>query len=56
MPADDSFVENFHVAVAFFVEDAIGQTGQVMWASSIQNRDAIAGNSFDMIAKLRQRH
>jgi hypothetical protein len=37
IPADDALVEDFHVAVIFFVQYAIGQTGQVMGASSIQD-------------------
>ena len=37
IPADDALVEDFHVPVTLFVEDAIGQTGQVMRASSIQD-------------------
>jgi hypothetical protein len=37
IPADDALVEDFHVPVTLFVEDAIGQTGQVMGASSIQD-------------------
>jgi hypothetical protein len=35
VPADDPFVEHFHVAVTVFVKNSIGQTGQVMGARSI---------------------
>jgi len=35
IPADDTFVEDFHIAEPFIVQNAIGQTGQVMRASSI---------------------
>jgi hypothetical protein len=27
VPTDDTLIEDFHVAVTFFVEHAIGQTG-----------------------------
>jgi hypothetical protein len=37
MPADDPLVEDLHVPVALFIEYAIGQTGQVMRARSIEN-------------------
>ncbi len=42
VPADDPFVEYFHVAVTLFVKHAIGQTGQVMRAGSIEDREAVS--------------
>jgi len=44
IPADDAFVENFHVTVTLFIENAISQTGQVVGASSIQDKQLILGN------------
>jgi len=35
MPADEALIKDFHIAVALFVKNAIGQTGQVMRARSI---------------------
>lgn len=46
VPADNSLVENFHVAVTLFIQNAIGQTGQVMRAGSIEDNQAILGNVF----------
>jgi hypothetical protein len=36
-PAGESFIENLHVAVTIFVENAISQTGQVTRATSIKD-------------------
>ena len=47
MPTDNSFIEHFHVAVTVFVENAVGQTGQVMGAGSIEHDRPIAGNIID---------
>ena len=55
MPTLDAFVEYFHVAVTVFIENAIGQTGQVMGAGSIERNKPIAGNIFDEIFELRER-
>ena len=46
VPADDSFIEHFHVAETVFVENAIGQTGQVMGARSIEDDRSISRNAF----------
>src|SRR5215469_5154211 len=46
IPAHDALVENFHVAVTSLVKNAIGQTGQVMGTSSIQDDQSIFGYSF----------
>ena len=45
VPADDTLVENFHVPVAVFVENAIGQTGQVMGTCSIEHDRSVARNT-----------
>ena len=45
VPADDAFVKHFHVAIAVFIENAIGQTGQVMGAGSIENNWPVARNA-----------
>jgi hypothetical protein len=55
VPADDALVEDFHVAVAIFVENAIGQTGQVMWASSIQHDWPVLGNAWQICLELGER-
>jgi hypothetical protein len=55
VPAYDALVENFHVAVTLFVENAVGQTGQVMGASSIQDDRSILGNALHISIELRQR-
>ena len=55
MPADDALVEDFHVSVTLFVENAIGQTGQVMGASSIQDDQSVLGNALRISIELRQR-
>jgi hypothetical protein len=55
MPAGNPFIENFDVSVTFLVEHAISQTGQVMRASSIQDRHAIPWNALDVIAKMLKR-
>ena len=54
MPTLDAFVEHFHVAVTVFIENAIGQTGQVMGTGSIERHRPIAGNIFDEIFELRE--
>lgn len=54
IPANDALVEDFHVAVTFFIEDAIGQTGQVMGASSIQDDQSILGKALQISIELRQ--
>ena len=46
VPADDSLVENFHIPVIVFVENAKGQTGQVVGAGSIEDHEPILGNAF----------
>jgi len=40
-PAGKAFVENSRVAVSFVVQEAIGQTGQVMGASSIEHHESV---------------
>ena len=55
VPAHDTFVENFHVAVTAFVENAISQTGQVMGARSIENDRSVAWNALEIILELAQR-
>ena len=55
MPTFDAFVEHFHVAVPVLVKNAIGQTGQVMGARSIERDRPVAGNIFDEIFELRER-
>ena len=55
MPTLDAFVEHFHVAVTVFIENAIGQTGQVMGAGSIERDRPITGNIFDEILEIRER-
>ena len=55
VPTFDAFVEHFHVAVTVFIENAIGQTGQVMGTGSIECNRSIAGNVFDEIFELRER-
>ena len=52
IPAGDALVENFHVAVTLFVENAISQTGQVVRASSIQDDQAIVGNALQVSIEL----
>jgi hypothetical protein len=52
IPAGDALVENFHVAVTLFVKNAIGQTGQVVRASSIQDDQAIVGNALQVSIEL----
>ena len=54
VPADDPFVEHFHIAVTIFVEDAIGQTGQVMGARSIEDDGPVARNAFYIVLKFFQ--
>jgi hypothetical protein len=46
VPADDPFIEHVHVAKTVFVENAIGQTGQVMGARSIEDDGSIPRNAF----------
>ena len=43
-PAGEAFVEDLHVAIAFLVEDAVGQTGQVMGTSSIEDDRPVLRN------------
>ena len=43
-PAGEALVEDLHVAIAFLVEDAIGQTGQVVRASSIKDDRPVLRN------------
>jgi hypothetical protein len=46
VPTDDPFVEHFHVAETVFVKNAIGQTGQVMGARSIEDEKSVSRNAF----------
>src|SRR5512132_3621985 len=55
VPADDPLVENFHVPITVFIENAISQTGQVMRASSIKDYRPVTWDAFDIAFKLRQR-
>jgi hypothetical protein len=55
VPADDSFVEDFHVAITVFMENAIGQTGQVMGARSIKHNRAVSRNTLEIVLEFRQR-
>ena len=55
VPADDAFVEHLHVAVAAFVEYAIGQTGQVMGAGSIKHEKPVPWQTLHIIFELNQR-
>ena len=55
VPTFDAFVEHFHVAVTVFIENAIGQTGQVMGTGSIERDRPIARNVFDEIFEFRER-
>lgn len=46
VPADDPFVEHFHIAVTVFMQNAIGQTGQVVGARSIEDDRSVPRNAF----------
>jgi hypothetical protein len=52
VPANDPLIENFHVPVTVFIENAIGQTGQVMRASSIKDYRPVARDAFKVAFKL----
>ena len=52
MPSEDSLIEHFHVLITVFVENSIGQTGQVMGASSIQHDQPVARNILKIIFEL----
>lgn len=43
-PSGKAFIENSHVAVSFLVQEAIGQTGQVMGASSVEHDEFVFGD------------
>ena len=51
-PAGEAFVEDLHITVALLVEHAIGQTGQVMGASSIEHERPVSWHLLDMKAEL----
>jgi hypothetical protein len=55
VPANEAFIKNLHIAIAIFVKNAIGQTGQVMRAGSIENNRPVAGNTFHIVFELGQR-
>lgn len=55
VPAGQAFVEDFHVAVVVFVHNAIGQTGQVMGACSIEHDGSIARNTLQIIFEFAKR-
>src|SRR5918992_409305 len=55
VPADQAFIKNLHIAIAIFVENAIGQTGQVMWAGSIENNWPVSWNTLHVFFELSQR-
>src|SRR4029078_13603053 len=46
VPADDTLLEDFHIAVTVFVENAISQTCQVMGTCSIQHYWSVARDTF----------
>src|SRR3954447_15869215 len=52
IPADDTFIEDFHISITVFVENAISQTGQVMRACSIKNDRPVAWDAFQITFKL----
>jgi hypothetical protein len=51
-PSGEALIENFHVPVAFFVQYAIGQTGHVMGASSIEYHESILRDALNMLGKI----
>jgi hypothetical protein len=55
MPADQAFVKNFHIAIATFIENAIGQTGQVMRTGSIENNRSVSWDTLHVFFELSQR-
>ena len=55
VPADDTLVENFHVPVTILIENAIGQTGQVMRTCSIEHKGSVAWDAFEVTFKFAQR-
>ena len=55
IPADDSFVEDLHIAITALVEHAISQTGQVMGARSIEYHRSVVWDAFQIFFELRQR-
>src|SRR5690349_5899640 len=55
VPADDTLVENFHVPVTVFIENAIGQTGQVMRTCSIEHKRSVAWNAFQIAFEFAER-
>src|ERR1041384_952042 len=55
VPAANAFVEHFHVAVAVFIENAIGQTGQVVRARSIEHDRSIAWDALEIFLELSER-
>jgi hypothetical protein len=44
IPTHDALIENLHVAISFFMENAIGQTGQVMGAGSVEDHRPVPGH------------
>ena len=46
VPADEAFIEHFHIAITVLVEYAISQTGQVMGACSIEHHRPVARDAF----------
>ena len=55
VPTHNALIENFHVAVTLFLKNAVGQTGQVMGACSIQDDQSILGDALRIGIELRQR-
>ena len=55
IPTNDSFIENLHIAITVFVENAISQTGQVMGARSIEYHEPVVRDAFQIFFELRQR-
>jgi len=55
-PAGKSLVENFHVAITLFVENAVSQTGQVTRARSVKNHQFVFRDNGKLQGDLIQRN
>jgi hypothetical protein len=54
-PARNTFLEHLHVPVAKTVEILIGQTGQMVWAGSIEHHRPVARHIRESLRQLAQR-
>jgi hypothetical protein len=55
-PAGKTLIENLHIPIAVLQKNAIGQTGQVVGASSIQNNESISWYLLQAIGELVERN